>query len=184
MNIARLKTMSVAEYLAWGDSQSERVRSELINGQVVAMAPERVDHNRAKGAAYSALRQAVKAARLSCEAFTDGMTVPIDAHTAYEPDAVVHCGARIPPHQLTAPAPVIVVEVTSPTSAHSDTSAKLIGYFKLPSVRHYLVIDPESRAVTHHMRADDGTLSARTLTSGSLRLDPPGLEIDVSDLFG
>jgi Uma2 family endonuclease len=112
------------------------------------------------------------------------MTVPIDAHTAYEPDALVHCGPRIPASQLTAPAPVIVVEIISPTSAHSDTSAKLIGYFKLASVRHYLVIDPEARTVTHHMRAADGTISARTLTPGSLRLDPPGLAFDTSELFG
>jgi Uma2 family endonuclease len=184
MNIARLRTMTVADYLAWGDSQSERIRSELINGQIVAMAPERADHNKAKGSVYSALRQAVKTAGVPCEVFTDGMTVPIDTHTAYEPDALVHCGSSIPPSQLTAPTPVIVVEVISPTSAHSDTSAKLVGYFKLASVRHYLVINPETRTVTHHMRADDGAIKAVTLTAGSLRLDPPGIALDVTDLLG
>jgi Uma2 family endonuclease len=184
MNIARLKVMTVPEYLAWGDSQSEKVRAELINGQIVAMAPEQADHNRSKGSAYSALKQAVKDARLPCEVFMDGMTVPIDPHTAYVPDVLVHCGPRIPGKQLTAPAPVIVVEVISPSSEHSDTSAKLIGYFKLPSVRHYLVIDPQTRAITHHARADDGALSARTLSSGTLQLDPPGLEVDAADLLG
>jgi Uma2 family endonuclease len=79
---------------------------------------------------------------------------------------------------------VIVVEVISPTSAHSDTSAKLVGYFKLASVRHYLVINPETRAVTHHMRAGDGAIKAATLTAGSLRLDPPGIALDVTDLLG
>jgi Uma2 family endonuclease len=184
MNIARLKTMTVADYLAWGESQSERLRSELINGQIVTTAPERADHNRIKLATTLALKQSIKAAKVRCEAFTDGMTVPIDSHTAYEPDALVHCGPPIPPSQLTAPAPVIVVEVMSPTSAHSDTSAKLIGYFKLASMRHYLVINPETRAVTHHMRSDDGTIKGDTLTAGRLRLDPPGIAFDVTELFG
>ncbi len=184
MNVARLKVMTVPDYLAWGNSQSEKVRAELINGQIVAMAPERADHNRLKGAAFLALQQAVKNARVPCEVFMDGMTVPIDPHTAYVPDVLVHCGRRIPGNQLTAPAPVIVVEVLSPASVHSDTSAKLIGYFKLPSVRHYLVIDPETRAITHHMRAEDGMLSAITLGSGTVRLDPPGLAVEAGDLIG
>lgn len=184
MNVARLKTMTVPEYLAWGASLTERIRSELINGQIVAMAPERADHNRIKLKTAFALEQAVRAAGVPCEVFTDGMTVPIDTHTAYEPDALVHCGASIPSSQLTAPAPMIVVEVLSPASAHSDTSAKLIGYFKLASVRHYLIIDAEMRAVTHHMRDGHGAIEANTLTAGRLRLDPPGLELDVADLLG
>jgi Uma2 family endonuclease len=183
MNVARLKVMTVDDYLAWADSQSEKVRAELINGQIVAMAPERLSHNRVKGAAYSALKQAVRNARLSCEVFTDGATVPIDVHTAYEPDVLVHCGDRLPGSQMTAPAPIIVVEVISPTSAHSDTSAKLIGYFKLPSVRHYLVIEPEPRTVTHHRRGDDGSMSSQTLASGTLQLDPPGLTVDLAEFF-
>jgi Uma2 family endonuclease len=79
--------------------------------------------------------------------------------------------------------PVVIVEVLSPTTSHTDTSAKLIGYFKLPSVHHYLIIDPDAYAITHHSRCADGTVSGRTVTSGTLRLDPPGLAIDVSEFF-
>jgi Uma2 family endonuclease len=66
---------------------------------------------------------------------------------------------------------VIVVEVISPTSAHSDTSAKLIGYFKLPSVQHYLVIDPDARTVTHHSEPMERLLPqhAHPAPSGSIR---------------
>ena len=180
MNVALRRAMTVDEYLAWADAQSEQPRAELINGQIVSMSPERAIHNRIKYAAYFALTQAVKAAGLPCEVFGDGMTVPIDAHTAYGPDAVVNCAEPIPPNQLTVPDPIIVVEVTSPSTLHTDTSAKLIGYFKLPSVAHYLVINPELMNVTHHAcgRAPD------VLTEGSLRLDPPGLEVGVTELLG
>jgi Uma2 family endonuclease len=80
-------------------------------------------------------------------------------------------------------APVIVVEVLSPSTAHTDTSAKLIGYFKLPSVRHYLVIDPENRSVTHHTRASGTTVEATVITSGTITLDPPNLQFPVASLF-
>ncbi len=183
MNVARLKVMTVPQYLAWGDSQREKLRAELINGQIVAMAPERIAHNRAKGSAFVTLRQAVGVAHLPCEVFTDGVTVPIDPHTAYVPDVLVNCGPRLPGGEMIASAPIIVVEVISPTSLHSDTSAKLFGYFKLPSVRHYLVVDPEARTITYHKRTEDGALSARTFHSGTLRLDPPGLGIEVADLI-
>jgi Uma2 family endonuclease len=180
MNVALRRAMTVDEYLAWSERQSERWRTELINGQVVAMAPERVAHNRIKGAVYLALRRVIVEASLPCEAMTDGVAVRIDEHTAYEPDALVYCGKSLPGATMVVPNPMIIVEVLSPTTKHTDTSAKLIGYFKLPSVMHYLVIDPDARSVTHYTR--DGV--PHRLASGPLRLDPPGLVVTIEDLLG
>ena len=180
MNVALRRPMTVEEYLAWSDSESERQRSELINGQVVAMAPERAAHNRIKIALVVTLDRAIKAGRLPCEAFTDGIVVRVDDHTAYEPDALVNCGTKMQEWEIIAPNPVIVAEVLSPTTKHSDTSAKLIGYFKLPSIAHYLVIDPDNRTLTHHARER----TPNVLSGGPLRLDPPGLEVTVEDLLG
>jgi Uma2 family endonuclease len=172
--------MTVDEYLAWSDSQSERQRTELINGQIVVMPSERVVHSRVKGSAYLALLRAVKAANLPCEALPDGPGVRIDDHTVYEPDALVFCGHPPAPTSMLIANPVILVEVLSPTTGHHDTSAKLIGYFKLPSVAHYLVLDPEHRTVTHYTR--NGT--PNLLSGGPLRLDPLGLDLTVEDLLG
>jgi Uma2 family endonuclease len=180
MNIALRRVMTVQEYLAWSEAQPEQWRTELINGQVVAMAPERAAHNRIKIAALVALREAVKAARLPCEVMTDGMTVRIDEHTAYSPDALIYCGEMIAANTVIVPNPTIIVEVLSPATAHSDTSAKLIGYFKLPSVAHYLIIDPSARTVTHYTR----NATPNLINGGPLRLDPPGLDLTVEDLLG
>jgi Uma2 family endonuclease len=183
MNIAFRSAMTVQDYLAWADSEGEFPRTELINGQIVAMTPERMIHAEIKLAAVNALRAAIVRVRAPCHAVTDGPAVRIDEHTAYGPDALVYCGEKLPATAMVVPNPVIVVEVLSPTTRHSDTSAKLIGYFKLPSVCHYLIIDPDSRTVTHHARATDGTISARTLTTGALHLDPPGIELRAADFF-
>jgi len=172
--------MTVEEYLAWSDSQTERRRTELINGQIVAMPAERLLHTSIKASVFLALRQAIEAASVPCKALPDGPGVRIDEHTVYEPDALVYCGGPPPPTSMLIPNPVILVEVLSPTTRHSDTSAKLIGYFKLPSVAHYLVIDPDARTVTHHARNSTPSL----LGSGPLRLDPPGIDVTVEDLLG
>ena len=78
--------MTFDEFLAWAMAQPEG-RFELVDGKVVAMAPERVAHARLKSEVWLALRDAIKSAGLPCEALPDGMTVKIDEHTAYEPDA-------------------------------------------------------------------------------------------------
>jgi Uma2 family endonuclease len=184
MNIALSRAMTVDDYLAWGDSQSERRRTELINGRIVAMTPERVEHVEIKFATALALKIAISRTKVVCHALGDGLTVRIDDHTAYEPDALVYCGERLERGSLTVPNPVVIMEVLSPTTAHTDTSAKLIGCFKLPSVMHYLVIDPDAHAVAHHRRMPTGDTTASTVTDGALHLDPPGIELKVDDLFG
>ena len=64
-----------------------------------------------------------------------------------------------------------------------DMSAKLIGYFKLPSAQHYLIIDPDTRTVTHHSRGGQTEILSRA-AQGTLRLDPPGLSLDIAELTG
>ena len=76
---------------------------------------------------------------------------------------------------------MIVVEVVSPSSRGIDRSAKLAGYFSLPSVRHYLIVDTDKRTVLHHRRDDEGRIEVRILPDGPLSLDPPGLELAIPE---
>src|SRR3990172_9408692 len=100
----------------------------------------------------------------------DGMTVRITDWTAFEPDALVYPAPRLAPHDLEVRNPMIVVEVLSPTRGARDTGAKLAGYFSLPSLAHYLVVDADTSTVTHHARNRDGTISAEVLKDGTLTL--------------
>lgn len=169
-------------FLAWAAEQP-RGRFELVRGTVVAMAPERAVHARTKARTHRALEDAIAAAGLACEAFPDGMTVRIDETTVYEPDAVVRCGAATADEAVEVADPVIVVEVVSRSSRAIDSGTKLAGYFALPSVRHYLILDTNARAVTHHRRGSDDAIATRILHDGPLHLDPPGLTLAVATLF-
>jgi Uma2 family endonuclease len=173
--------MNVDEFLAWAESRPGRY--ELERGKVVAMSPERVRHAQAKGAAYSALRNACLEFGLACEALPDGMTVRIDPMTAYEPDALVYCGPKLPGDALEVPAPVIVVEVLSPATAYRDVGVKLAGYFSLASVQHYVVIDPDRPMLVHHARGEGNLIETRIVSEGMLDLAPPGMRLKVAELF-
>ena len=169
-------------FTAWAAAQT-RGRFELAGGEVVAKAPERVEHTRAKTRTHQALEDAIGAAGLGCEAMGDGVTVRIDDQTVYEPDALVRCGPKTPGDATEVDDPIVVVEVVSPSSRGVDTGTKLAGYFRLPSVRYDLIVQTEGRVVIHHRRDDTGVISVQVLHAGSLVLDPPDLEIEIRDIF-
>jgi Uma2 family endonuclease len=181
MSVAVKEKMSADEFLVWAEAQEGRW--ELQDGAPVAMSPERVAHGRTKSEVFRSLSAAIGRASLPCEALPDGAGVRIADGTVFEPDALVYCGPRLPPDAIEVPNPVIVVEVLSPSTAARDHGVKLIGYFSLPSIAHYLVLDPERRVLIHHKRGQGDVIETRILTEGVLRLDPPGLEAPVAEMF-
>ncbi len=181
MSTAADKSMTVDEFFGWAEGREGRW--ELYDGQPIAMSPERVAHAETKGAVFLALTRALDRAGAPCHVLPDGATVRVDPRTAFEPDALVYCGKRLPPGAIEVPSPVIVVEVLSEGTASRDHGVKLAGYFSLPTVAHYLILDPDSRTAIHHKRGQGEVIETRILTSGLLRLDPPDLEIAVEELF-
>jgi Uma2 family endonuclease len=173
--------MTVDEYLSWAEGQPGRY--ELLDGAVVAMSPEGAGHAEKKAAVHSALLAGIRGRGLACCALPDGMIVRIDDVTAYEPDALVYCGTKLPPSAVEVPNPVIVVEVLSPSTRHIDLSAKLADYFRVPSIAHYLIVDPDRPRIIHHARAAGGVILTRIVTDGSIKLDPPGLEFATADIY-
>jgi Uma2 family endonuclease len=173
--------MTAEEFIAWAMEQPEGKHYELVAGEVVAMAPERVVHARTKGRIYEALVRAIRMAGLPCEALPDGMAVRVDATTIYEPDVLVRCGPPLDDDATEVTDPLILVEVVSPSSRKRDSGSKLEDYFRLPSVRHYLVVKTENHAIIHHQRDETGVITTHIIRDGTLRLDPPGIRL--SDLF-
>jgi len=114
----------------------------------------------------------------------DGMTVKIDEHTAYEPDAVIHGEEALPDDAVLVPEPVIVVEVLSPSTATRDTGAKLADYFRLPSLHHYLIVRTDRPTVIHHRRGDRELIETRIVTSGTVLLDPSGITLHLNGIYG
>ena len=166
------------EYLRWCAMQPQG-RFERVDGRIIAISPERVAHARVKGHVYAALAAAIHAAGIPCEAFTDGVTVHA-GDSDYEPDALVNCGARIGDDEISAPNPIIIVEVLSQST---DTGGKLADYFLLPSVAHYLIVHPTKHRVIHHRRTAADLFETAIIASGEIRLDPPGIIVTLDAFY-
>jgi len=182
MNIALPKRLTVDEFLAWAVRQTEG-KYELVDGVVIMQQAQRWGHSKVKVAVYLALQQAIAAAGVPYYVGPDGPTVRIGKHKAFVPDALVAPLPEPALDSLEITNPIIVVEVLSPSTVRMDTTTKLDGYFRVASVKHYLIVDPESRSITHHKRGRAAAVKTRIVRKGVLALKPPGIEIRLSDLF-
>src|SRR3954465_15251572 len=96
---------------------------------------------------------------------------------------MVRCGPPLDDDAVVAPDPLILVEVVLRSSAGTAAGKKLVDYFRLPSVRHYLIVPPGRRAAVPPAPPEDGAIATRIVPGGTLRLDPPGLEVATEDFF-
>jgi len=177
------RRLTVDQFLAWAVRQPEG-KYELVDGVVVMQQSQKWGHSKIKLELALVLREAIRKAGVACYVASDGPTVRIGKHKAFVPDALV---APLPEpnwESLEVADPVIVVEVLSPSTARMDETTKRDGYFRVPSVRHYLIVDPDIQTITHHKRGRGGVLTKRIVRKGTLTLKPPGIEIALADIFG
>jgi Uma2 family endonuclease len=173
--------MSVDEFLGWAEGRDGKW--ELHDGHAVARTPEQAYHSRVKSFAGAALLGALRRAGAECGVYADGLAVRVANGRAFVPDVLVTCPPT-PPKAIETTSPLVVVEVLSPSTAAIDHGAKLEGYFSLPSLAHYLLIDPDRRVLILHSRGRDEVIETRFLHSGEVRLDPPGVAFAVAELVG
>ena len=183
MNSHAQVKMNVDQYLKWCETQPFG-HFELINGEVVQMSPERSLHNLTKLQVANALSAAIANARVNCVAYTDGMGVRIDKETLLEPDASIQLGGPLDNDALELSAPVVVVEVLSPSTAKNDVTVKLRWYLTVESIVHYLIVDAVEKTVLHHRRISSTECETRIFIDGMMSLDPPGIVIPVAAFFG
>ena len=142
------------------------------------MAPERVGHVRAKTRARTALEAALLGRGLECEALGDGVAVRVPAHGVRArcprrcgpPGSRRGCRGFGPGHRRRGDFSV---------GTRIDSGAKLVAYFQMPSVHHYLMVDLRRRAVVHHRRAGEVAVDSRICREGTIELDPPGVVPEV-----
>jgi Uma2 family endonuclease len=176
--------MDAQAFIAWRMSQPEPVRYELYDGQVHEMSAERLLHVRVKSRVHRQFERQIAERGLPCEAFADGVAVRIDEHTVFEPDTLVRCGPFLPDDLVLLLDPMIVVEVVSPSSQRIDALDKFARYFHNQNIIHYVIVMPEKGVVIHHMRASDGRIVGTSHSGDAVvRLDPPGLELSLAELF-
>jgi len=103
------------------------------------------------------------------------------------PDGSVICGPLRryePGPETTALNPIILVEVTSPSSEEYDLGLKREAYHTIPSLREYVIVSHRERRITVDIRNADGTWTTGTASRGE-RFELPSLEatIEVDEIY-
>ncbi|MFM2044468.1 MAG: hypothetical protein RLY86_3044 [Pseudomonadota bacterium] len=141
------------------------VHYELVNGRIVAMAPPLASH----GALLINIGSLLKT-RLHppCRPYAQaGLLVPERSDTFYEADIAVSCR----PHdriERWITAPVLVVEILSPSTRTHDQGNKVPDYGTIPSMQDILLVDSERRRIQHWRRDGDAWIVRDVIGDGAI----------------
>jgi Uma2 family endonuclease len=171
-----------ADYLSL--EESSPVRHEYLDGEIYAMAGGTPDH-----AALAVQVLALIRARLpaGCRGFSSDLRVrmPATGLSTY-PDGAVVCGPtpRASDDSLAVTNPVLLLDVTSPSSEDYDRGEKLRHYQTLASAREIVIVSHREPRLTLHRRDDDGRWSSVEAVKGqALALSTSGATLAVDDVY-
>ena len=146
--------LTVEEYLAWEESNFEK--HEYIDGEVRCMAGAKAPHNRIMmNIAVSIGRQLDDS---DCFLLSSEMRVQAAETRFVYPDLSAVCGEEefARENEMELLNPVLVIEVTSPSTMDIDRGEKMDLYFDVPSIQAYLIIDQHRVCAELSLRADAG----------------------------
>jgi Uma2 family endonuclease len=160
------KRWTVEEFLAWNDGTDRR--HELVDGQLVAMAPPSEAH----GTIVANLTIRIGSQlRAPCRVVGEAGVVATDRNDTYhQADLLVTCAP--PERGRSYPVdPVLIIEVLSSSTAVHDRGRKAEDYSRLPSVREILLVSSEERRVRYWRRDEPRWIVEDLIGEAELRLE-------------
>ena len=180
MNAMTQPKLTLEQYLAWEDEQPEK--HEFYRGEVFAMVGARRVHGTVIGNLEFEFRLRLKGS--PCQVFHEGMKVQIGEDTVLYPDVFVTCDKTDLATERIFTAPTLVVEVLSPSTQAYDRSQKFSLYRRMPSLKEYIVVDPDTRRVEGFTRRVDGLWVLHDMSDeGSLVAASLDLRVPLADVF-
>ena len=169
------------QYIVLEDESS--IRHEYLDGEIYAMAGGTPDH-----AALAATVIALLQSKLppGCRVFTSDLRIriPSTGLSTY-PDAAVVCGRtdRATDDRLAVTNPILVVEVTSPSTEEYDRGEKLRHYTHLPSLKEIVIVSHREPHLTVHRRAEGGWVAVEARRGETIPLAALAGTIAVDDVY-
>ena len=172
--------ISLDAYLEWENAQVEK--HEFHRGEVFAMVGGRRVHGRVVGNIGRELGVQLKGS--PCQVFSETMKVQIGEDTVLYPDVFVTCDRADLATDLIFRSPTLVVEVLSPSTQSYDRSQKFALYRRIPSLREYILVDPDTRRVDGFRRDEKGQWVLVDMSDGSaLEAASIGASVSLVDVF-
>ena len=146
------------EYIAFERKflpDSEIIRHEYVNGELIAMSGASREHNLITINISTALHTRLRGSR--CETYANDMRVSAPATASYfYPDVVVVCEEpRFEDDVFDILLnPLILVEVLSPSTEAYDRGEKFAHYRQLTSLQEYVLVAQDKVLVEHYRRQE------------------------------
>jgi Uma2 family endonuclease len=167
--------MTADEFLEWDEFQESR--HELVDGLPVAMAGAKRRHDQIVVNAIVSIGGQLGSGR--CRVCTADTAVRIPAGNVRRPDVGIDCG-KFDDGAAAADAPVVVIEVLSPSTREFDMFVKLDEYKTVLSLTHIILIDPDTPQVIHWTRPLGGTWTIQEIESLDSHIALPELDVTLS----
>ena len=152
MNLALRKPMTLAEFLEWEERQP--LRYEFDGVGPVAMAGGSVRHAQIQRNFAFALTARLRGK--PCQFLGSDLKIQTEEDHARYPDGIVIC-SPLTGSETIVDAPVVIFEVLSPSTTHTDRFVKAREYQRMPSVQRYVMLEQDSiNAVVYAARAMHG----------------------------
>jgi len=172
----QLKFLSVEDYLE-GEQHSD-IRHEYVAGQAYAMTGASRHHNLISVALCAALHNHLRGG--PCRVYMADLKVRVEDMFFY-PDLLVSCTAS--GHDYYETAPVLVVEVLSPSTEARDRMEKRLTYQRLPSLKEYVLMSQEAMRIEVFRRTEEGWEVELFNEHDVLRLESVGLTVPVTEIY-
>ena len=174
---------SPADYVA--RERVAEIKSEYIDGEIVAMAGGSRAHSLIAGNVLVALRAAL--GDRPCEVHGSDLRVGMATSGFYTyPDVTVVCGEATFEDSVedTLLNPVVIVEVLSPTTEAYDRGLKFARYRLLPSLREYVLVAQDRPHVEGYTRGESGWLPHQADGMGAMVEIPAlGCTLALAEIF-
>ena len=181
MGLPKLKTkISVEDYLE-GEKISP-VRHEYIEGEVYPMEGTSNNHSRIAVNITTALSDHLRDS--PCEPFAGDTKVRAAISIFYYPDVLVSC-EETEEDSYFCNNPILIIEVTSPSTEHIDRREKLFAYQRIASVQEYAVIDQHKINIELHRRQPNGTWITNFFDASDdeVELQSVGLTLPITEIY-
>ena len=166
--------LTVEEYIQL-ELQSER-RHEFINGQLIEMPGEKDINNQIAIFICTFLVQHLMPKGFQVY-INDVKVAAVDGAKYFYPDVFATKEIRTEKNQYIKYEPEMIVEVISPSTHITDTVDKYIAYTSIPSLKYYLIVEPETIYVTLFSKNAEAKWEAMSYMQNADVLPLPHLDI-------
>lgn len=169
--------MTEEEYLSFEGKSDQQ--HEYVAGRVFLMTGGTAAHSEITANLSECLRRIAK--KLGCHVYSHNLKVKV-ATSFYYPDVIYTC-EPYQPDALWVTAPILIVEVLSPSTQSTDRREKLFAYREIPSLMQYLIVSQKERKIELYCKDQGSWRQSVFVDSDALSLESIPVVLKLDDIY-